>query len=139
VGSGRFYTADRSGIKTAIPNDPGSWNRYAYVGGDPLNYLDGTGMEKQAPGENDPCTHDPTDPGDGCGNDGDEEGDNGSFLNSYPIAGSLVANNVGASRLARKLTVRLESALDDKCIHWLTMSGLASNAAHLTIWSLTRF
>src|SRR6185312_16463378 len=34
---GRFNTAD-----TAVPDakDPGSWNQYAYVGGDPINRLD---------------------------------------------------------------------------------------------------
>lgn len=28
------------------PSDPGSWNRYAYVGGDPTNFNDPQGLIK---------------------------------------------------------------------------------------------
>jgi hypothetical protein len=41
---GSFFTADPGGIKTAVPSRPSSWNRYAYVGGDPVNYYDPSGM-----------------------------------------------------------------------------------------------
>src|ERR1035438_6506740 len=34
---GRFFGADPGGIATANPNNPSSWNRYAYVGGDPVD------------------------------------------------------------------------------------------------------
>ncbi len=42
-GYGRFNTADP--IKSSAgPNDPGSWNRSAYVQGDPVNFGDPTGL-----------------------------------------------------------------------------------------------
>jgi RHS repeat-associated protein len=45
-GMGSFFTPDSGGIKTADPTDPGSWNRYAYVEGDPINYLDPMGQAR---------------------------------------------------------------------------------------------
>ena len=43
-GSGRFMTADPSkGVGLA---DPGSWNKYAYVGGDPANFADPSGLNR---------------------------------------------------------------------------------------------
>jgi len=39
---GRFTTADRL-ASSAMASDPGSWNRYAYVGGDPVNRSDPSG------------------------------------------------------------------------------------------------
>ena len=45
-GSGRFLTADPGGISTADPRDPGSWNRFAYVGGDPVNFVDPSGTNR---------------------------------------------------------------------------------------------
>jgi RHS repeat-associated protein len=41
-GTGRFITPDRM---TGTPNDPGSWNKYAYTGGDPINRIDTHGSE----------------------------------------------------------------------------------------------
>jgi len=40
---GRFATADQY-MASAGPSDPGSWNRYAYVGGDPVNHRDPRGQ-----------------------------------------------------------------------------------------------
>jgi RHS repeat-associated protein len=51
---GRFNTADPSS-HSAHPKNPGSWNRYAYTLGDPVNGNDPRGLEQQV------CT-DPTDP-----------------------------------------------------------------------------
>src|ERR1039457_3703744 len=42
VGMGRFGTPDPY-RNSAGPGDPGSWNRYAYVGGDPINFTDSNG------------------------------------------------------------------------------------------------
>jgi RHS repeat-associated protein len=39
-GTGRFWSADQGGIRTA---NPASWNRYAYVQGDPVNFADPRG------------------------------------------------------------------------------------------------
>ncbi|MBC8164789.1 MAG: hypothetical protein H7Y20_02820 [Bryobacteraceae bacterium] len=41
-GTGRFATADGSGLNES-PEDPNSWNQYAYVQGDPINANDPTG------------------------------------------------------------------------------------------------
>jgi RHS repeat-associated protein len=43
VGMGRFGTPDPGGLSTANTSDPTSWNRYAYVGGDPINFGDPSG------------------------------------------------------------------------------------------------
>ncbi len=42
-GTGRFLTPDPSG-RSISASDPGSWNRYAYVIGDPINRSDPTGL-----------------------------------------------------------------------------------------------
>jgi RHS repeat-associated protein len=45
--NGRFNTADpymASARGANNPNDPGSWNHYAYTGGDPVNRFDPTGQ-----------------------------------------------------------------------------------------------
>jgi len=41
---GRFNTADPLAA-SAMADDPGSWNRYAYVGGDPANHSDPSGQD----------------------------------------------------------------------------------------------
>ncbi len=46
-GTGRFMTPDPYRANTGGPRniaDPGSWNRYAYVQGDPVNYMDASGL-----------------------------------------------------------------------------------------------
>ena len=43
AGLGRFWSPDPGGASTASPSDPASWNRYAYVQGDPVNYYDPSG------------------------------------------------------------------------------------------------
>jgi RHS repeat-associated protein len=54
---GRFLTPDPYRASGGAA-DPGSWNRYAYVGGDPVNYIDPGGtckMTASEPTENDLC------------------------------------------------------------------------------------
>jgi len=43
---GRFNTADRL-ASSAMAGDPGSWNRYSYAGGDPINRSDPKGLCSQ--------------------------------------------------------------------------------------------
>jgi RHS repeat-associated protein len=43
----RFMTADPYQASGG-PNDPQSWNRYSYVGGDPANYTDHQGLFRSA-------------------------------------------------------------------------------------------
>ncbi len=57
---GRFNTPDPMAASASAGN-PGSWNRYAYVGGDPINHRDRTGMN-EADTEDDICGSD----GEGC-------------------------------------------------------------------------
>jgi RHS repeat-associated protein len=57
AGMGRFWSPDPGGIKTARASDPTSWNRYAYVGGDPVNRFDPSGSYWcYADGDDDPKT-----------------------------------------------------------------------------------
>lgn len=44
-GVGRFMTPDPFGGSASM-SDPGSWNRHAYVGGDPVNRTDSSGPRK---------------------------------------------------------------------------------------------
>ena len=46
VGTGRFNVPDP--MHSAALGDPGSWNQYAYVGGDPLNFADPGGTNRLA-------------------------------------------------------------------------------------------
>jgi RHS repeat-associated protein len=48
-GTGRFLTADP--IFAVSRRDPGSWNRYAYVGGDPINRTDSSGLVSDGGGD----------------------------------------------------------------------------------------
>jgi RHS repeat-associated protein len=45
-GFGRFMTADPY-MASGGASEPGSWNRYAYVGGDPVNYTDVEGLQRE--------------------------------------------------------------------------------------------
>ncbi|MBI1897281.1 MAG: RHS repeat-associated core domain-containing protein, partial [Acidobacteria bacterium] len=45
---GRFLTPDPY-VASGGAADPGSWNRYAYVGGDPVNWIDRRGLDKKYP------------------------------------------------------------------------------------------
>jgi RHS repeat-associated protein len=40
----RFTTPDPLGLKAVRLGNPGSWNRYAYAGGDPINFIDPDGL-----------------------------------------------------------------------------------------------
>ena len=51
---GRFNTADQYQA-SAGPKDPGSWNRYSYTRGDPVNRVDPRGAEDYATGCDGDC------------------------------------------------------------------------------------
>jgi len=58
-GTGRFWSVDPGGIKTAKPKSPTSWNRYMYVNGDPVNRTDRHGLNVDD--DTDGCTDDDSD------------------------------------------------------------------------------
>jgi RHS repeat-associated protein len=43
--AGRFATPDPSGLRSADPRNPTSWNRYLYAGDDPVNLRDPSGLD----------------------------------------------------------------------------------------------
>jgi RHS repeat-associated protein len=67
-GVGRFITPDR-GTGGAQPADPGTWNLYAYVAGDPINRVDHSGNVYVAI----PAPGDDGGGGSGCYDDGDDD------------------------------------------------------------------
>jgi RHS repeat-associated protein len=75
---GRFLTPDPGGT-AADASDPGSWNRYAYVGGDPVNFADQTGRIRNIVGNCGDLVN--GQPQDGCDDDGggDYEGGNCTY------------------------------------------------------------
>jgi RHS repeat-associated protein len=83
VGTGRFFTVDPGGITTAHPGNPTSWNRYAYVNGDPVNFGDPTGE--------DPCGPNQTWDGEGCIDGGDTGQDQGAGVDPATAAANCTA------------------------------------------------
>src|ERR1039458_6735123 len=72
---GRFLTPDPGGV-AADASDPGSWNRYAYVGGDPVNFADQTGRFRNIVGNCGDLVNGQPQPG--CDDGGDESPSAGS-------------------------------------------------------------
>ena len=122
-GLGRFWTVDPGGIFTADPGDPTSWNRYAYVGGDPVNYHDPTGLWRQIPVP-DPYTVPPP-PSRYNGNNGS----NGLTFHSGPYidpddpdpSDSPLSGRVQSALLS------LRRNLGSDCLGWLE-TGIAGNS-----------
>jgi hypothetical protein len=54
-GMGRFMTPD---TKNGRPTNPGSWNKYAYTGGDPINRVDRLGRDWCVGGDTSNCVSD---------------------------------------------------------------------------------
>jgi RHS repeat-associated protein len=46
---GRWSSPDPAGMSAVDPTNPQTWNRYAYVGNNPLAYIDPSGMNECAP------------------------------------------------------------------------------------------
>jgi RHS repeat-associated protein len=98
---GRFNTPDRYKASGG-PSDPGSWNRYSYVGGDPVNYLDPRGRERNVIGDDGPGPScDDSDPT--CEDDGQDH-DDGTPEGAAELQISLPDNtgqkNAGLGNLA---------------------------------------
>jgi RHS repeat-associated protein len=98
--AGRFDRPDPLGLSAVKLGDPGSWNRFAYVQGDPVNYYDPMGLVQSIPGMCDAqysygnCGGDDVFwGGGGSGSGGGGGGGGGGFGNGYAtwqaICGSL--------------------------------------------------
>ena len=74
---GAFWSPDPGGLKTANTAIPFSWNRYAYVYGDPVNYTDRHGREVDDDPGDGGCWVDPDDGTFHCSVTGTGNGDGG--------------------------------------------------------------
>jgi RHS repeat-associated protein len=101
--TGSFWSPDPGGVTTAISARPLSWNRYGYVEGDPINFVDPQGLFLS-----NPCAEDPTqvgcnpddppvkDPNPGGGGGTGGGGGGGPAPSSNPCAfGNLTATQQG--------------------------------------------
>jgi RHS repeat-associated protein len=67
--TGRFLSPDPAGLSAVSFSSPGSWNRYGYALGDPVNLFDPQGLDACGPGWmteawlSGPCQADPCNPG----------------------------------------------------------------------------
>ncbi len=57
---GRWLTPDPAGLSAVDLSSPQTWNRYAYVANNPMNFVDTLGLQKNGPGQcnvgsGDPC------------------------------------------------------------------------------------
>ena len=88
---GRFNTADQY-MASAGPKDPGTWNRYSYTAGDPVNRIDPSGMNFLVTD----CTFG------GCGSDGGWGEDGGPTYDSggEGVAGICFTNPAWAAEHA---------------------------------------
>ena len=137
---GRFNTADPYRA-SAGAGDPGSWNRYSYVQGDPINFRDRRGLERECSEDCDidtnPCIDDPSIIG--CDDTPDQPrrtgGLGGGTSNSaFPQlkAGDRKTFNTAVTRAQR-----IVKDAGDKCDGALADSGIPSLAAILQDSRLT--
>ena len=49
MSQGRWISPDSLGIGAVNPSNPQTWNRYAYVGNSPLNFVDPSGLQQKGP------------------------------------------------------------------------------------------
>ena len=90
-GTGRFWSVDPGGIRTASLSRPASWNRYAYVEGDPVNSTDRHGLFMCLDcGDNE-------DPDDPCDDDSTMIGCGGGGGNGWTSSGSGAGDQGGGS------------------------------------------
>ena len=138
AGVGRFWSVDPGGIATASASDPTSWNRYAYVGGDPVNRFDPSGSYWcYADGDDDPKT---------CKMAG--FGVMAGYSSVYvpnPEGGGYAAAGAGAV-MAGEGTGTPSSgpcdttnALNAQAISWISQHGVDAAAAAKTIGSTEAF
>jgi RHS repeat-associated protein len=139
--TGAFFSQDPGGMRTASAGNPGTWNRYSYTTGDPVNFNDPTGKllawtgDGDDGGGDDPCLDDWTlcylypyqHTGGQSGRGGGGGGGGGDYM-YVPLTG----NSFKAAQLAQ-LTAGFASALqhvDDTPCASLFAKG-ADNAVYV--------
>jgi RHS repeat-associated protein len=153
-GMGRFLTPDPY-MASGGPADPGSWNRYAYVAGDPINFVDPRGMLFEGTnsceadfcadgyGYGSTCTIDELGTGDCLNNhilDPASEGNlgggggGGSTINLYgtsstPMKVTNFSNSGAKENTITNVFQDIENALssNSQCANWL-QSGMGTGA-----------
>jgi RHS repeat-associated protein len=95
---GRWISPDPAGLAAADPTNPQSWNRYAYVGNNPLSRIDPLGLEDVSCDDDGGC-----DGGGGGGGGGDGGGGDGG--GGGPIQGPVTVVNVTATPIVTVVTV----------------------------------
>jgi RHS repeat-associated protein len=131
---GRFmspdpYKGNRGG--SGDPESPQSWDRYAYVGGDPVNRIDPDGNRWVCVGPSDDlsCYWLPDDLGTGGGSGGTNGGDgNRSLRDDEGRLETVAVNRPTLKVIATLAGLRRALASDPDCLQWLE-SGLAGNNA----------
>jgi RHS repeat-associated protein len=104
-GMGRFMTPDRK-RRSAHPKSPGSWNRYAYTRGDPVNRTDRLGLEDECTDDGD-C--DESDSSNTYCDDNEESCDDGGGGNEEP---QNIYKQLSQTTQTSLLNNALESALE---------------------------
>jgi RHS repeat-associated protein len=104
-GMGRFMSPDPyMALSTGAsnPNNPGSWNRYAYVGGDPVNFVDRRGLYLE-------CTDDDCDESD------DETCSPGYYWSDYDQACEPIQNKRKRGNGLGSVQVQKSYDIDTQC------------------------
>lgn len=105
--TGAFFSQDPGSISTAVATRPSSWNRYGYVEGDPVNFVDPKGLYQA-----NPCALDPSQIG--CDDTAYPPGSNNNSITTgdSPGGGELVAVPAKAPPCAHNLALATQ-ALDN--------------------------
>ena len=144
-GTGRFLTPDpymAAANGANDPTNPGSWNRYAYVEGDPVNFIDRAGLFQEAPqpvlggypsannpGGGEPCTGPTFDASSGCvydpGSTGPPVQPFGASSGDLSVTGY---SRTGAKEttIANDLDDILTEVLTGGCAKWLTGANFSA-------------
>jgi RHS repeat-associated protein len=85
---GRFWTPDPGGLTTVHMKNPGSWNRYAYVNGDPVNFTDRHGLYQNA-----------ADVGDDADDDADDDTDYDVCMLAPTYSGCGAKSGISATQM----------------------------------------
>ena len=91
--TGSFWSPDPGGMKTTNASSPGTWNRYVYVAGDPINFKDPSGTVLCSPSA---CPEEWEDPPSPCDEDPTIIGCGGSSEGAPPMPGSAPSDPGGA-------------------------------------------